>query len=176
MSRPALPEVIHALKGTRATRAKDNGDVAPGRPKFPKGLNRAERQTFKRLVGDLEERRHCTKADREAIHLYCVLFTRWQKALADIRDRGELVTNIVKGKDGVEIPRRELNEYLAIAQATEKSMWAILQGLGLTPVSRSKVKAAKNPEAEAPVDPFEAIMNNRRGKFSLPTEETDAVN
>jgi P27 family predicted phage terminase small subunit len=176
MARIAEPDYLHALKGTRATRAKDNGDCAPGRPKFPAGLSRDQRKTFKRLVNDLEERRHATKADREAIHLYCVLFERWQAALADVKKNGTMVEYIFTDKQGKEWPRQKVNPFLAIAQQTEKSMWAILQGLGLTPVARGKVKPAKSPDEDKPTDPFEEMMNRRARGFTAPAQEGENVN
>jgi P27 family predicted phage terminase small subunit len=107
--------------------------------------------------------------------LYAVLYTRWQTALVKVEKEGTVLDYLFIDKNGTEIPRQRMNPYLAVAERCEKSMFAILQSLGLTPVSRGKVKAAK-VEEEKPLDPFEQLLNRTRPNFSATKEDGDAIN
>lgn len=139
--------------------------VAPGRPKFPKHLSREARTIFKKLCADLESRKTLTPGDRETIGLFAVIYDRHQRALADIAARGEIVEFDSVLKDGItKVKRTKKNEYLDIAVGCEKNLFAILQSLGLTPVSRSKVKVPAVPKDNRTDEEktFESLMHRTR--------------
>jgi len=173
MGRDAKSLELHRLAGTRPESREPelvSAPVAPGRPVYPRGLSRAAKAVFKRLCQDLETRKVLTPGDREALALFATIYDRHQRALADLATRGEIIEYDFVMRDGTKVTRTKPNEYLNIATACEKNLFAILQSLGLTPVSRSKVKL---PKVDGPkeLDEFEKLMLRRPRQFSAPGEE-----
>jgi P27 family predicted phage terminase small subunit len=166
MSRPPL-ESSNSPR-FRKTRAKE-AVAQEGRPPCPRSLTKEEKQRFRQICKELEARRSLSRGDGELIVLYCTTWTRWKKACADVDVRGEVITYVTTGKDGVEIQREKKNTFLLIAQESEKQMRGILTDLGFTPTSRERAKAIKGQEKPEP-DEFEKLMNRPMG-FTAPGAE-----
>ncbi len=140
MSAPISPEE-HKLKGTRATRAADNGqDIAAGRPKFPKGISLDAKRVFKRLCNLLEQRRALTHGDGELLRMYSLLYTRHERALAKLEAEGEICTYTRLDSNGNAHEMEKPNLWLTVAETCERNMVACLDRMGLTPNARAKVK------------------------------------
>lgn len=141
----------HELQGTKPQYVLPDSDVPAGRPKYPKGITPAAKSNFKRLVKMLEERRTVTAGDQEILRLYAFLFDRHSRALEHIATEGEVVLTEVLSKDGkTVIEVLKPNQWLKIAETCETKMANILTQLGLTPRSRTQVKATKeDPKPEA---------------------------
>src|SRR5260370_28277852 len=104
MSAPISPEE-HKLKGTRPTRADDNGnDIPAGRPKFPKGISPDAKRVFKRLCNLLEQRRALTPGGGELLRMYSLLYTRHEKALANLEEEGEIKIYYRLSHNGHSVP------------------------------------------------------------------------
>jgi P27 family predicted phage terminase small subunit len=172
-----------AGKVSRLSRAAVPDDIAPGRPRFPQKLSPVARATFKRLVRDLESRRHATPGDRETLALYAVTYDRWMRARTHLETEGDVVETTWTDKQGNEHSRQVANPYLAIATVCEKNLFAILQALGLTPATRSKIKVAKEPEADKPLSPEEEYFSRAQAhheemkkRFEKSKQETGNAN
>lgn len=162
----------HRLNNTKPEWAPaSTPDLAPGRPKYPRGISLEARRTFKRLVRMLEERRSLTRGDEEVLRLYATLFDRHQKALGHIALEGEVCTYHRLNNRGESVPSERPNLWLRIAQDSEKQMAALLRDLGLTPVTRSKTKPTAAPQEPKPADPEEALL--QRPVSSAQTIDSD---
>lgn len=140
MSAPISPEE-HKLKGTRPTRAADNGqDIPAGRPAYPKGISREAKRVFKRLCSVLEKRRALTHGDGELLRLYSILFTRHETAMAKLLTEGEICTYTRLDSNGTAREMEKPNLWLKVAETCERNMVACLDRMGLTPNARAKVK------------------------------------
>ncbi len=156
MSAPISPEE-HKLKGTRPTRAADNGqDIPAGRPKFPKGLTPEAKGIFKLLCRQLAERRALTAGDMQILHLYAEQWLRWGNARAKVVELGEIVTDTRLDNHSVAHEVLRKNPWLGVVEVCETKMHAILRDLGLTPNARAKVKQVgdKPKPAATPEEEF----------------------
>jgi len=99
---------------------------------------------------------------------------RWRKSISDVAARGEIIIFTRRDKNGDTYEVEKKNPYLLLAQESEKSMVAILDRLGLTPLNRSRVKdllkdKSKQPPAVGSVEELlvaeieEEIANGKRG-------------
>jgi P27 family predicted phage terminase small subunit len=143
----------HALTGTKPQYVLPDSDVPAGRPKYPKGISGEAKSTFKRLTKMLEQRRTVTVGDAEILRLYAYLFDRHSRALEHIATEGEIVASNSVSKTGEVYEVMKPNQWLKIAETCETKMANLLQQLGLTPRSRTQVKATKEepkPESQFP--------------------------
>jgi P27 family predicted phage terminase small subunit len=168
MPRKSLAD--HKLQGTTPEYAT-TPDLAPGRPKYPKGISPDAKRTFKRLCSMLAERRSLTRGDEECLRLYCVLFDRHAKALQHIALEGEVCAYTRLSNQGKPVQCEKPNLWLRVAQDSEKQMAGLLRDLGLTPMTRSKTKPTRAPEQPKPADPMEALIE--RPTASEPTLDSD---
>jgi P27 family predicted phage terminase small subunit len=175
MPTPRKPDELHKLTGTKS-QATPEYAVAPGRPKYPKGISAASRSVFKKLCGLLEKRHALTDGDEELLRLYCIMFDRHARTMAKLAEEGEVRVYTRLDNHGEAVQSERPNLHLKIAETTEKNMVAILDRLGLTPLNRAKVKPTK--VEEKPTDPFAALMSrsSRANETPMPSlEELDAM-
>lgn len=152
----------------RKTRAK-TALAEEGRPSCPRSLTKEEKQRFKQICKELESRRALTKGDGELIALYCVTWTRWKAALADVDKRGPVLT-CTRMVMGVETQIEKKNSFLVIAQESEKQMHNILTSLGFTPTSRERAKAIKDEPKPEPSE-LDKIRMRKGATFVQPPTE-----
>lgn len=166
-----IPDTEHKLKGTRPTRAADNGqDIPAGRPKFPKGISSDAKRVFKRLCNLLENRRALTHGDGELLRMYSLLYTRHEKALAKLDEEGEIKIYFRLNNNGESVPAEKPNLWLKVAETCERNMVACLDRMGLTPNARAKVKQVGDkpkPEATPEEEFFGNIGKPAQGSASL---------
>lgn len=163
MARPELDENLHWLKHTKteAGRSEKRGhasaqDLDAGRPKFPHGCTKRQRQLFKEGCRLLADRRVLTPGDKDALWLRAVLIERLELCYAKEKETGGPIVKEERVSNGVPYEITKQNPWTTLAQATEKSLAAILDRTGLTPAFRSRVKPAKQ---ELPAeDDLDAIM------------------
>jgi P27 family predicted phage terminase small subunit len=143
----------HELQGTKPQYVIDSSDVAAGRPKYPKNISPEAKSAFKSLVKMLEARRTVTSGDQEILRLYAILFDRHSRAVEHVAAEGEIVECEAVSKKGDVYTVSKPNQWLKIAEVCETKMAQILVQLGLTPRTRTQVKATKapaKPEAQFP--------------------------
>jgi P27 family predicted phage terminase small subunit len=149
------PDDRHALEGTRP---HDRSAVTPttlvaGRPKFPKGLTPEAKRIFKSLCRQLGDRHTLTEGDGHLIGLYSELWDRRRRAQEKLLVEGEIALYTRLDPNGVAHKIKKPNLHLKVAQDAEKQMVAILDRLGLSPVSGSKVKQTRPTEAAEEAKP-----------------------
>lgn len=143
--RPALPEELHALKGTHQQRENNVIPLAlvGGRPTCPKHLSKAARKEWLAAVKLLEARGTLEPGCGPTLNLYAVLMARWLEAKADIDARG-LQIKTKKTTSRGEIYEVEIeNPMLRIAQDSEAQLQQLTKTLGIAPDAREKVKKVK---------------------------------
>lgn len=169
MPTPRKPDDMHLLQGTKSQAEPEGSAIAPGRPKFPKGLPQDARIVFKRIVALLEKRRHITEGDIELIRLYALLYVRHAKALDKLEAEGEVKIYVRLDSNGQPHDQEKPNLWLKIAETAERNMVACLDRLGLTPHNRAKVKATAD-DKNKPADPMEEFL--ARGSSGHAASET----
>ena len=122
-------------------------------PPRPEHLDARARAEWDRLVALLVELRVLSALDRAALAAYCVAWSRWsetEEALASL-DIHQLYSETETGY-------RQSHPLLVIARQAQMDMRAWAVELGITPSSRSRVRAAPKEE---PGDPSERFFRPR---------------
>jgi P27 family predicted phage terminase small subunit len=96
-------------------------------------LGDEEKKKWKAIVSELYAVGLITTLDVDALAMYCVVFVRWVKAEKMVREKGEIIKtaagNIIQ------------NPYLSIANRALEQLNKLGAEFGMTPSSRSRVKA-----------------------------------
>lgn len=156
--RKNLPTVLKLLKGNPGHRPppEDEPKPEPNIPKCPKHLDKEARQEWNRMVKELESLGMLTNLDKAVFALYCQTYSTWAQASRQIQEKGMVFTTAPSTrtlKDGsVKVSGGGLpivNPYFSIADKAKEQMMKALIEMGMTPSSRSRVKATPPPkEAE----------------------------
>lgn len=162
MSAPKKSDAAHWLTGTKSqAKPEPEMPLAPGRPKYPKGISPEAKSVFKRLCSLLEARRALTEGDGELLRLYAVIFDRHQRAISHIAEQGEICTYTRLDSNGEAHDVVKENLWLKVAANSEKNLVAILDRLGLTPHNRAKIRQTAQPKIESAQEDFDAFLARR---------------
>jgi P27 family predicted phage terminase small subunit len=133
--RKPKPTSLKLLAGNPGKRAINHAEPKPRviLPKPPEHLSDEEKIKWKLIVRELYPLGLVTTIDRDALAMYCVIYVRWIKAEKMVRDKGEIIKtaagNIIQ------------NPYLSIANRALDQLNKMGAEFGMTPSSRSRVKA-----------------------------------
>jgi P27 family predicted phage terminase small subunit len=139
VGRPRKPNVLKILEGAQPCRI--NADEP--RPKGPIGdppgpLDDVEAElAWDRLVDQLGAMGVATSADSDLVYLYAITYARWVNARRDLDDEGLTVG----GQFGT-----KANPLISIVDRAQSQLVKILGQLGMTPASRSSLKASPHEE------------------------------
>jgi P27 family predicted phage terminase small subunit len=134
--RPPKPTRVKELAGTLRQHRVNREEPQPetGIPQPPKVLNRRARAAWRYYAAILDKARVLTLADREALACYCTAAARRAQAEEELSTHGP----VVKSPSGYPIQ----NPWLAIANKAMEQMLRWGAELGLSPASRTRIKAA----------------------------------
>jgi P27 family predicted phage terminase small subunit len=145
-----IPEEIHALKGTRATRAAaKESTFENGKPKMPDDLSENQQIAWKEVVKLLAPRCTLTKGDVPALRLYAQNFARHKALLAAIEEDGEVIEQPLLDSSGVCHTKKILHPASKQASTVSAFLRNMLREFSLTPATREKTKPAAPPAPKA---------------------------
>lgn len=101
-------------------------------PTPPKHLDAEARKEWRRVAAMLYQSRVLTPADRAALAVYCVAYSRWVSAELTVQKYG---TVLKSDKQGL-----YQSPYLSVANRAIDTMLKAAAEFGLTPASRSRIK------------------------------------
>lgn len=133
--RKPKPTALKRLEGNPGKRALNHAEPRPksAMPEPPEHLSDEEKAKWKLIVQELHSLGLVTKIDVDALAMYCTIFVRWIKAEKMVREKGEIIKtaagNIIQ------------NPYLSIANRAIDQLNKLGAEFGMTPSSRSRVKA-----------------------------------
>jgi P27 family predicted phage terminase small subunit len=133
--RKPKPTALKMLAGNPGKRALNRAEPKPRvvLPKPPDHLSDDEKEKWKITVRELHPLGLVTTIDKDALAMYCTIYVRWVKAERMVRDKGEIIKtaagNIIQ------------NPYLSIANRALDQLNKLGAEFGMTPSSRSRVKA-----------------------------------
>ena len=124
------------LAGNPGHRPLNKNEPTPARgfPACPRHLDAEAREEWQRICDELDQMGLLTTADRPALAVYCVAWSRWIDCEEKVKELGAVTAS---PKTGV----AQYNPYLTIANAAATQMVKLLQEFGLTPAARTKVHA-----------------------------------
>jgi P27 family predicted phage terminase small subunit len=127
-------------------------------PRCPEHLDGGARECWRRLSRELYDAGLLTTIDRDALAAYCTAYARWRKAEDMLGKSGEVILtnttsstdadgNVTKGGGNL-----VQNPWLAVSNRAQEQMSKLGVEFGMTPSSRSRVKAeisaAKHSQAQ----------------------------
>lgn len=136
---PRKSDEAHALNGT-SSRALPEESAPSGRPRVPKDLQPEEKKIFRAVCKTLAQRRVLTEGDQQLLRLLAIVVARHRRAVQHIAVEGEVVTYTRLDKKGEAVETSAKNLWLAIADKSAEEIRACCDRLGLTPMSRSRVR------------------------------------
>jgi P27 family predicted phage terminase small subunit len=138
--RKPKPTTLKLLHGNPGKRPLNEAEPTPpaDRPERPAEMEGEAAAEWDRVCGLLETMGLLSSADRAVIAAYCEAWGRWVNAEAMVRKLGAVI--VTKEKTLYQ------NPYLAVANKALEQFCKIAAELGLTPSSRSRVKANKAPQ------------------------------
>src|SRR5688572_8892567 len=148
--RKPKPTVLKLIEGNPGKRRLNDREPVPpdGMPDPPEFLDAEARAEWDRTSQVLTEMGLLTKADRSALAAYCVAYSRWVQAEAQVAKYGTIVKSPEKG-----FPMK--SPYLTVADQALEAMRKLMVEFGLTPSSRSRIRV---PDGGQAADEFEAFV------------------
>lgn len=167
--RPPKPTALKLIEGTaRPDRINDREPEPPqGEIKPPKWLVGRSKRLWNEIAPVLDEMGVLTTADPHALALLCDAYAEYLDARAVVKKEGATYqTSRVLGQlyteSGEEVPLvntmvRQRPE-VAIASDAWRRIQRMMSEFGLTPSSRSRIKASPKEE----IDPFEEFLGGSK--------------
>lgn len=144
--RKPVPTQLRLIKGNPGRRPIPEGpDVPTGIPEKPAHLSEAAAKEWDIVAPQLHDAGLLSPIDRAVLAAYCQAFGRWAEAEEALKTHGPLV----KSPSGFPM----VSPYLTVANKAFEQMAKMAVEFGMSPSSRSRVKAEK-PVKESPVTQF----------------------
>jgi P27 family predicted phage terminase small subunit len=145
--RKPTPTALNNLKGDPGKRRRQMVEPQPGAgipecPAFLDDVAKAEWQATCEILGELGV---LTKADRNALAMYCESWSRYCRATEQVRKFGDV---ILSPKTKFPIP----SPYQAIANKAMEQCHKLLTEFGLTPSARARL-AVRGDQVQVVIDP-----------------------
>jgi P27 family predicted phage terminase small subunit len=159
MSRPIVSAEEAKLRGMpkanleRPSRAKSAElEALPGgRPKMPTGLREEQQSLWKQIVKQLRRRRTVTPGDAQIITLYVRTHSQWMRACDYVDERGPIVQEKrYSAGSGAEYFVDVPNPALKLAASLAGQLESFLKEMGLTGITREKVRPVKSSHDKEP--------------------------
>lgn len=147
--RKPKPTAVKILEGNPGKRPLNDAEPRPTAklPPCPKHLNDEAKKEWRRISKELLKAGLLTTIDRAVLATYCQAWGRWVEAEEQLRKHGP----IVKSPSGYPIQ----NPYLSVANKAMQQMQKVMPELGMTPSSRSRIKA----EGPSPADELAEFLS-----------------
>lgn len=134
-----VPTTLKLARGSRRPINPDEPKPRVSRPRCPSHLSDSAKAEWKRISPLLTREGLLTHLDGAALALYCEACGLWVEAKQKVAETSLVVTtekgNVIQ------------NPYVGIANKAAKQMLEILVEFGMTPSSRTRVTAVKEPDA-----------------------------
>jgi P27 family predicted phage terminase small subunit len=138
--RKPIPSTLRLLQGNRSHRPLPPDEPKPPAiiPKCPTWLDKEAKKEWRRMVKELEPLGMLTLIDRSVLARYCDNFSKWMAAEKALQKMPMVKFN-QKGF-------AEINPYFKVANKAKEMMMKDMIEMGMTPSSRSRVKAEPKPK------------------------------
>ena len=147
--RKPKPTALRIIQGNPSRRPLPKHEAKPERhlPECPEELSDDAKREWDRLAPELYRLGLLTRLDRAVFATYCQAWATWIHAQRNIRKEG-YTGDLIAGKFVA-------NAHVALASRALGEMKSALIEMGLTPASRSRIKAER-PDTDP--DEFEELL------------------
>lgn len=147
--RKAKPKEAKKLEGTYRE-DRDNLDAPEFEPfteppKSPTYITGKAQVAWTKHAALLTEAGVLTPSDLHALEAYCVTYSQWRDAVAELSKKNGMIQIVGKKDEEYEKP----SAYITIAKDAQAAMRQWMNELGITPSSRSKVSGSKKAKEDA---------------------------
>jgi P27 family predicted phage terminase small subunit len=151
------PTLVKKNQGNPGKRALNDKEPFPkaGTPKMPVWLTPKAKTAWAEVSRILKDMGVGTVADGKALELLCATYAEWRDANQKLKEYGGLTYECTT-KDGGTMHRAYPE--VAIRADSARRLQSLLSEFGLTPSSRSKIKA----DVPGEVDEMEALLGGKR--------------
>jgi P27 family predicted phage terminase small subunit len=135
-------------------------------PRCPEHLDGEAAKCWKRLARELYDAGLLSTIDRDALASYCMAYARWRKAEGMLAPSGEIiVTTKLLDDEGRVIGGGNVvqNPWLAVSNRALDQMTKLAAEFGMTPSSRSRVKAEVSAARQVYRTPRERVRDEPPG-------------
>ena len=136
-----------ARSATKADRHRARGEG--GLPKKPKHLEGYAAELWNCIAPQLEDMRVPEHQDAAALEMLCVAYRDWRECVDDVEEHGRTYETTTESGSVMVRARPEV----AMASDAYRRVLAMMAEFGITPASRTKVKAGEIPSAN-PLEEF----------------------
>jgi len=144
----------HHARGPRVAKAPR---PEPGIPSCPRWLTKDAKRAWRALIRMLAPMGLATKADRNAMVVYSVLWARWRQAEKAVQEKGQ----IFEGKEGPKI-RPEVK----IAAQLAEQLSRMAKEFGLTPSARTRIMIYGNGNSKKEESTAASLAARKRGMLA----------
>ena len=141
--RKPKPTALNELAGNPGKRALNKDEPRPPAlrvlPALPEHLGELARRKWEELSSQLYSIGVLTEIDLDALERYCMVYQRWREAEENVVKKGGPILQTAAGNV-------IQNPYLSIANRCIEQLDKLAAEFGLTPSSRTRVKAEIPPE------------------------------
>lgn len=153
------PTKLRKLQGNLGHRPLNEQEPEPeaGDPPMPKDLPKKAQIEWKRILPIVRGMKVLTVADGDALEALCMARVRWRQAENLIERMGQVVVETREtgsGQNRKTEKRVKKNPAVTVASDAMRHMRALLADFGMTPASRSGVKASSDGKSQDPLDNF----------------------
>ena len=130
-----VPKVINDLRGDAGKRRRYQKEPEPpsGAPVAPEYLDDIARQEWKEVCQHLADMHLLSRADKTALELYCVAYSRYRKAQENVKENGSVIE---VGKNNFPMKSAWASEM----DTQHDKLKAMLLEFALTPAARSRCR------------------------------------
>ena len=152
--RKPLPTALKVMRGNPGKRPLNDAEPVPdpAMPTCPPQLTGAAREEWERVGTELLKLGLISQLDRGILTVYCDAWGRWVEA----KEALEMTGMVVMTRTGYPVP----SPYLTIANRSLEIMQKAAVEFGMSPSSRSRVKATPVEED----DEFEELFGRRAAR------------
>lgn len=135
--RPPTPKKLNDLKGEpgRRRRYESEPDPPDGVPDCPDHLDEIAREEWASVCGHLQSMGLLSSADRTAIELYCISYSRYRRAVENCQKFGDVILGSNK-----RVPM--ISPYATIQNQVFEQCRKLLVEFGLTPSARARMRVS----------------------------------
>ena len=163
MARTPQPTRLKILAGAQPCRINRNEPKPEaGSTPCPDYLDDVARDCWHRMTGQLDAMGLLTRADGEALALYCSTYSQWMKARSRLEEEGMLVitkTTVETSKRTTTREVSKINPMVSVVAECQRQMVRLLTQFGMTPSSRSSL----NVPGKAQEDEVLAFLKKPKG-------------
>lgn len=164
--RKRKPSQTKALAGNPGKRPLPEDEPQYPIPEYgdpPAWMNDMAKATWREFAPEIIEQKLYTVVDRAAFEAFCIIYSRWREAVADLDKIGSTV-QIAKSGYAAPVPEVAIERQYA----DDLRKWCV--EFGFTPSSRSRVSKGKGEGDKPPQNPQAPVGSGKGGTKFRPAD------